>query len=730
VKRKKFLSRSALVLAALSLPVAMIAAQGSAASGATRSAAHHVITSRPLGAFNPTFVGPAATGCASGCHLMTGPFHVGSLASYAVGGSHASHSAIGTREHLPSAAVLKRLRALDESLLSDSHRIPARLRSQLIRSEAAAPVPPSVSCDPMSAGCSRISLEHPGVTGVKGLDAVDSASTVAPTGNPNTDIEPPDQGVCAGNGYVVEANNIGEILIFNQKLHRVSQVIPMDTIFDLTNRGWSSGGDIGCVYDYSNGGHWIFTEFASASTEKSGGAFSGCFGVVANTCYEAISVTAGNNPFGPYNDYYLNANYNPSEPGAPYLLNDFTKIGTTRDAFELFYDEFPLNSKFPGIGGGGFNGAQEFAIDKNALEKGLPVSLADGGPNPAFNVAIENMGLLATPDGTCASDNVFHAPGITCWYSVIPAHSPDPTQWDNADGGTGWMTASLDFYGQGDSRLAVFDWTGLSHLNSLKPGGVRFGANVLSGTEFYLDQNPVAAQRTGPIPLGAECGAAGLSAGSPPPAACPEGPIAVNGDNVTEASYADGRIWAGISTQVSQQFVNEPAAETHQGVAYFVVDTNGFAKTGNVTLANQGYLSAAHEDLAFPAFAASGTAAQDGGNGGALGMFTLTGVDYYPSTAYIWFNAGGSPVTSIHIADLGQSPQDGFTEYLGYPGPLRPRWGDYSAAVFVPHHGTVFAGEYIQTPTCVGTAFTLTIGTCGGTRDGLANWGTSVNMAS
>jgi hypothetical protein len=111
-------------------------------------------------------------------------------------------------------------------------------------------------------------------------------------------------------------------------------------------------------------------------------------------------------------------------------------------------------------------------------------------------------------------------------------------------------------------------------------------------------------------------------------------------------------------------------------------------------------------------------------------MFTLTGVDYYPSTAYIWFNAGGSPVTSIHIADLGQSPQDGFTEYLGYPGPLRPRWGDYSAAVFVPHHGTVFAGEYIQTPTCVGTAFTLTIGTCGGTRDGLANWGTSVNMAS
>ena len=34
------------------------------------------------------------------------------------------------------------------------------------------------------------------------------------------DIEPADQGLCAGNGYVVEANNIGEILVFNKALQR------------------------------------------------------------------------------------------------------------------------------------------------------------------------------------------------------------------------------------------------------------------------------------------------------------------------------------------------------------------------------------------------------------------------------------------------------------------------------------------------------------------------------
>jgi hypothetical protein len=39
-----------------------------------------------------------------------------------------------------------------------------------------------------------------------------------------------------------------------------------------------------------------------------------------------------------------------------------------------------------------------------------------------------------------------------------------------------------------------------------------------------------------------------------------------------------------------------------------------------------------------------------------------------------------------------------------------------------------FASEYIQSPNCAPPAFNpFAIGTCGGTRDGMANWGTSVN---
>src|SRR6185437_7567368 len=128
------------------------------------------------------------------------------------------------------------------------------------------------------------------------------------------------------------------------------------------------------------------------------------------------------------------------------------------------------------------------------------------------------MGQLPTPDGTCASDNRFHRPGITCWFSVIPAMPPTPGQYDNSHGGSGFMLEALDFYGQGDNRIAVFDWTGLSALDSfacLACGFVHFGGQLFSGVNPYFYNNAVSApQKVGPIPLGDECGAAGLSTGN------------------------------------------------------------------------------------------------------------------------------------------------------------------------------------------------------------------------
>ncbi len=43
------------------------------------------------------------------------------------------------------------------------------------------------------------------------------------------------------------------------------------------------------------------------------------------------------------------------------------------------------------------------------------------------------------------------------------------------------------------------------------------------------------------------------------------------------------------------------------------------------------------------------------------------------------------------------------------------------------HIRIYFATDYIQYPNCKPPEFTPALATCGGTRDGYANWGTSVN---
>jgi hypothetical protein len=712
----------------------LLCAQTAAASDNT---ANNVSTSS-LGEAPPTFVGLAATGCSyRGCQLLTGPYRTASTESFT---PSAKGEAVGAATASPLA---------ESALPSPRPKVMPNPRPP--RPAGPDPSPPSVSCQPLGAGCDSIRLSSGGAVGVKGLNAVDSSTQSPDVRKYIGDLEPADQGLCAGNGYVVETNNLGEVLVFNKHLERLSSVIPLDTIMGLEPRGWSSGGDVSCLYDPSNGGHFFFTQFVSTTSYAAGGPFTGCFdGSVAKACLEGIAVSVGPNPFGPYNVYFFNANYNPQEPGYPYLLNDFAKIATTQDAFLLFYDEFPNNGGFPGLGGGFFNGSQQLAINKNALEWGEPVTFSGGEPNPFFTVAIENMGLLPTPDGTCFSDNTFHLPGFTCWYQDIPAQTSDASEFDNSHFGSGFILGSLDFYGQSDTRIAVFTWTGLANLNSpncFTCGGIQFGGQLLSGVELYYGEGFLAPQKRGPIPLGDECGAAGWSVAIPPattpPASCPEGGIATNGDGFTQVSQAQHKLWGAVSTEISQTFASGP--EKHQGAAYWVIDTESFDRHGVFSLATQGYVSPAHEDLEFPAMAAGSF--QEGawdqgkgngnGNGGAIITFTLSGNGgptradnggFYPSTAYGWVNSWSSGLVGsvVHIADLGQSPQDGFTEYAGYPGPTGPRWGDYSWAIWSDGR-LYFATNYIQYPNCLPPEFTLTLATCGGTRDGNANWGTSVN---
>ena len=128
--------------------------------------------------------------------------------------------------------------------------------------------------------------------------------------------------------------------------------------------------------------------------------------------------------------------------------------------------------------------------------------------------------------------------------------------------------------------------------------------------------------------------------------------------------------------------------EVHQGAAFWEIGTNSFDRSGVFTLTSQGYVSPSHEDLAFPDIAAPD-------HGPAALFFTLTGNGgptgadnggFFPSTAFGRLSAGAGDLqgSKVNVVDLGQSPEDGFGEYLGFPGRIGPRWGDYSAGVYDP----------------------------------------------
>jgi len=592
---------------------------------------------------------------------------------------------------------------------------------------------PSVSCAPVGPGCDSIGGSAGAITNRHALAATANGGLFG------EDIEPPDQGLCAGNGFVMESINIGEIQVYNSHLQPVTGITGLDNLMGLNGLGYSSGGDVMCEYDADNGGHWFITEIVSTTSSP----FTGCFAGVLDSCREGLAVSTTNNLLGTsWNIYFIDPNtLSPSDPGAGYLLNDYGKMGMTRDALLFFYDEFNLSGSLPtcpSFGCDQFNGAQQLAIEKKSLELGFVSS----------NLVHENMGtdpFIQPPDGSCDSGPTA---GVTCWYQVIPAMTPSG-QFDNNYGGTGFMAATLDFNsftfgnGPGDNRAAVFYWTGLTWLNSANCSAcslISFGGQLFTGVNSYVDSgqacpaslgNPcgMAPQRFGTLDLGTNCASFGLAAAQP----CPEEGLATNGDGVTQASYDGGKVWFAVNTLINESF--GASHEIHVGAAYFVVGTGAFHGGSHLlTLTSQGYVAAAHEDIEFP------TLVGGPGKWGALMSFTLSGNGgptaadgggFFPSSAYgrVTAGSGGLVGSAIHVTSLGAAPQDGFSEYQGLPGPIRPRWGDYGQAVFVPGSGFYFASEMIQYPACNPAYFAAVDDTCNGTRDPYANFGTSINMA-
>lgn len=488
------------------------------------------------------------------------------------------------------------------------------------------------------------------VAGFNGLTHRDQRN--AGTGvyvNTQFSLEPPDQGLCVGNGFVVETVNTA-MRVRSMSGGFLTAATALNQFFGLTpeiNRSTLTFGDFTsdpkCYFDQPT--HRFFLTLLQIDVV----ATSGAFGVKSHVL---LAVTQTGDPTGTWNLFSLDVTNDgtlgtPSHPGCS-CFGDQPLIGADANGFYISTNEFSLHPF-----GAFFNGAQVYAMSKTKLAAGI-----------APPVVLFNTGAIPTPD----------VGGI--WYSVQPATTPPGGSYASGNRGTEFFLSALQFFGNQplDNRIAVWALTNTRSLNSASPNLAISVATIRSET---YGQPPNAQQKDGPRPLNAFLVSLGF----------PSEPLALlagNDDRMNQVVYADGLLWAGVNTVFQSSNPNRVA------IAWFVVSP-WVSENGRVhgSVVNQGYIAPSGASALFPSIGVNA-------NGEGVIAFTLVGPNYFPSAAYVSISQDGTG--KVHIAMAGAAPEDGFTGYAaeGFPGNVA-RWGDYSAASAVAgEDGKIwFATEYI-----------------------------------
>ena len=551
----------------------------------------------------------------------------------------------------------------------------------------------SVGAGPSARGRARAKSNPELITSWQGLDFFDQR--FANNGN-QFSVEPPDQGLCAGNGFVVESTN--DVLeISDSAGNALTPAVDLNTFYGYPaaiNRLASplqfgpSITDPSCYFDPDTQRwfHVVLTlDRASPTTQSLSG---------ANHLDIAVSTTA--DPRGSWVVSKVPVQ-NDGTQGTPDhgcvargpnntlvhgpCLGDYPHIGADANGFYITTNEFNLAAP-------GFRGAQIYALSKHAL---------------AANASTVNVVLWDTTDTTLGVQ-LDGTPGFTVW----PAQSPAGSYALNTEY---LLSSEAVFQATGvDTRLRVWTISNTAALDSatdLPTLGMAV-ANVIPyavpGTSF---------QKAGNVPL-RDCIA--------DPACAPRVGSTVNPNNqetrlpsndsrMQQVSYANGKLWGALDTGLTVD--GAPQA----GIAYFAINPSSrfvFA---------QGYVGFSGNNAIYPALAVSSS-------GRGVLAFTLVGNDHYPSAAYVSVDAKIG-AGDLHVVAEGAGPQDGFSGYvpLGGSPRARPRWGDYGAAA-VDGTSIYIASEYIA-QTCTYAQYQAApFGTCGGTRASLGNWSTRVSKLS
>ena len=556
--------------------------------------------------------------------------------------------------------------------------------------------------NPVSQGGSRTAKSNPEL--FLSVDALNHfAQRFVAGGGNQFSVEPPDQGLCVGNGFVVETVN-DVLQVFDTAGNPLTAPTALNDFygyapaFDRTKNPLQFGPSItdpSCTFDTQTQRwfHVVLTlDRANIFTQR-----------LAGTNHLDIAVSATSSPLGAWNIYSIPVQDDGTQgtpdhhctlgrnPAHGPCLGDYPHIGADANGFFITTNQFNLVSP-------GFRGAQIYALSKAQLAAGAPaVTFVQ------FDTADPTLGV-----------QLKGAPGFTVWPAISTGN-----QFEGSHGGTEYFLSSEAIFQDNgvDNQLRLWAVTNTSSLNGAPALGI--GIKVVNTIPYAVP--PRSTQKAGDAPL-ASClsdstlpitrllsGCWRLIVGGAGPFANAEKAMDSNDSRMQQVVLANGKLWAALDTGLL--FDGDPTPRA--GIAFFAIDPH----SGNAQ--QQGYAGIPGNNLTYPALAVTQS-------GRGVMTFTVVGDDHYPSAGYAGVDAIIG-VGDIHIAAEGAGPDDGFTGYHPFASfGNRPRWGDYGAAAS-DGNSIWIASEYVN-QTCdfatwLGSGFR-----CGNTRTQLANWSTRISQ--
>ena len=555
-------------------------------------------------------------------------------------------------------------------------------------------------------------------------------------------VEPPDQGMCAGNGDVVEVVNdvfnvysqsTGASLLPDNTATNIVSGFPTNVnhAVDLNsflgyapaiNRSTGIRGqfvtDPSCIFDAQTQ-RWFLVAL-TLEVVPTTGAFT-------HVNHLDLAVSQTSDPTGGWNIYRIDVtndgtNTGGANPG-PYL-GDYPHLGADANGVYLTTNAYPWCCN-------GFSGAQIYALSKSQLAAG------------AASVTMQHIdtsGMVNAPSEAGSTQ-----PGFTLW----PSQSPGTTQFASANNGTEYFMSSnagdepqKPVSGAAGTRtsnqLIVWTLSNTASLNGVPNVGLSNKIRTVgqygvppkqqqpgSGSPPTTDvpQGFCINDTTTPTIAGIGCWRL-LFVGEPAHNEVISRPDS-NDTRMQQVMYANGKLWGSLDTAL-----NPDGGPQRAGVEWFIVNPSA----GSIV--KQGYLGATGFDFTYPAIGVTAS-------GRGIIAFTATGDTVNPSAAYAPIDANaGVGAWNVVTGGAGAAQDDGFTSYKSQVGnPPRTRWGDYGAAA-VDGNSIWIASEYIAHactyPDWGGRFFGAStgdnkLGTCAaspgaaGTRSALANWSTRIS---